>query len=317
MTEQKRKLSAKQLLADIGSGMTDRDLAKKYELTAAQLQSVFQKLANAGLLDSARLDKQAASFNAEPTPAQTPRAPQTREALPQAPSQEPVSHLATAAPFILNAVSGLKGEWKAILSEDRLKLESADGNHSVEIPNSEADEKLQLTESSIFPPFLLLFEPKRTAFKLDPDQLRLFKEWFGPPTPARLRRVLKPRFSFCIAIGILYLVLSIPLPGDPQSGMDPVPFDPIGAFLGVSLLALALLAKFRPSRTLLVLDAIWFLLLAVNVGIGIYSGNSPWWLILGALLIWSAFEAFRDYQRLKIDHSVSAGEEAARPIAPQ
>jgi hypothetical protein len=227
------------------------------------------------------------------------------------------AHVPATEPILLNAVSGLKGEWKAFLSEDRLKLESADGNHVVEIPNSEADEKLQLTESSIFPPFLLLFEPKRTAFKLDPDQLSRLKEWFGPPTPARLRRVLKPRFSFCIAIGILYLVLSIPLSGDPVAGMDPIPFDPIGAFLGVSLLALALLAKFRPSRILLLLDAIWFLLLAVSVGFGIYSGNSPWWLLLGAVLIWSAFDAYRDFQRLKIDHSVSADGEVAKPIAPQ
>ena len=37
MTEQKRKLSAKQLLADISAGMTDQDLAKKNELTAAQI----------------------------------------------------------------------------------------------------------------------------------------------------------------------------------------------------------------------------------------------------------------------------------------
>ncbi|MEW6111987.1 MAG: hypothetical protein AB1664_07645 [Thermodesulfobacteriota bacterium] len=300
MAEQKRKLSAKQLLADISAGMTDQDLAKKYELTAEQLQSVFQKLANAGLLDTAKVGARSASVETEPTPA-----------------QQTISHAAAAEPFMLNAVSGLKGEWKALLSQDRLKLESADGNHVVEIPNSEADEKLQLTESSIFPPFLLLFEPKRTAFKLDPDQLGRLKEWFGPPTPARLQRVLKPRFSFCIAIGILYLVVSIPLPGDPVSGMDPIPFDPVGAFLGVSLLALALLAKFRPSRILLLLDAIWFLLLAVNVGIGIYSGNSPWWLLLGAVLIWSAFEAYRDFQRLKIDHSVSAGGEVAKPVAPQ
>ncbi|MBI5570493.1 MAG: hypothetical protein HY914_11150 [Desulfomonile tiedjei] len=316
MTEPKRKLSAKQLVADISAGMTDRELARKYELTSHQLESVFQKLAKAGLLDGTRLDDRSASAKSRPVPAPSTLPPQTDVVQPKAPAHLAISS-AAAESFLLNAASGIKGEWRACLSGDSLKLESPDGSHSVEIQAAEADEKLQLWESSLFPPFLVLLKPKRTAFKLDPDLLSRFKEWFGPPTAARLRQVLKPRFSFCIAIGILYLVTSMPLPGDSQVGIDPLPFDPVSAFLGVSLLVLALLAKFRPSRTLLLLDAVWFLLLTVNLGIGIYQGNSPWWLILGAVLLWTAYEALRDYQRLKLDDSVSARGKVAKPIAPQ
>jgi hypothetical protein len=317
VTESKRKLSAKQLVADISTGMTDQELAGKYELTAEQLHSVFQKLAKAGLLTDARLHGRSASVKPEPSREYPAPLPQTDEVQPKAPAYQAISKTAAAEPFLLTAASGLKGDWQAFLSGDSLKLESPDGSHCVEILRSEADEKLQLWESSLFPPFLVLPEPKRTAFKLAPDQFRRFKEWFGPPTPARVKSILKPRFSFCIAIGILYLVTSMPLPGDSQAGIDPLPFDPVSAFLGVSLLVLALLAKFRPSRTLLLLDAFWFLLLTVNLGIGIYQGNSPWWLILGAVLIWTAFEAFRDFQRLKPDNPVSAGGEEAKPIAPQ
>jgi hypothetical protein len=72
MTEQKRKLSAKQLLADISAGMTDQDLAKKYELTAAQLQSVFQKLCNAGLLDGSKPGRLSAPTKTETSPVYPP-----------------------------------------------------------------------------------------------------------------------------------------------------------------------------------------------------------------------------------------------------
>jgi hypothetical protein len=299
MVEAKRRLSAKQLLADIRAGMTDQELARKYELTTGQLHSVFRKLTNAGLLDDARPAARTAPVKREQVTGRLPPLPQTNEAQAESSARKAVFGPAAAEPMVLTAAAGLKGEWKGLLSQDFLRLESLDGKHSVEIPVSHADEKLRLMESSIFPPVLVLLEPKRTAFKLDPDQLRRFKEWLGPPTPARLRHVLKPRFSFCIAIGILYLVTSLPLSGVPESGIEPVPFNPIGTFLGVSLLGLALLAKFRPSRTLLLLDAIWFLVLAANVGIGIYRGDSLWWLIMGPVLIWSAFEAYRDFKRLE------------------
>lgn len=317
MSENKRKLSAKQLLADINAGMTNRELANKHVLTDEQLQTVLQKLTNAGLLDKSRRDEtQAVRDDRESISKPAPFA-QTDNDQARSSASEKHTGPPTTEPFLLNAVTGLKGEWKAFLSPHSLKLESVSGDYAEEIPVSEADEKLQLMESSIFSPFLILLQPKRTTFKLDRDQLSRLKEWFGPPTPARLRLALKSRFSLCIGMGILFLILSVPLSGDPQSGTQAIAFDPAGFLLGASLLALAIWAKVRPHRILLLLDAVWFCLLAAKVGVTVYQGSSAWWLIVLPLLLSSAFNAFQDYQRLKVEPALPAGSEVVKAVSQE
>ncbi len=58
---QKRKLSAKEVLADIRAGMYDEQLMQKYKLSTASLQSLFGKLLKAGLITRSELDQRAKS----------------------------------------------------------------------------------------------------------------------------------------------------------------------------------------------------------------------------------------------------------------
>ena len=51
----KRKISGKQLLSDIKSGMSDAQLMAKHDLTPKGLQSALSKLVEAGLLNAASL----------------------------------------------------------------------------------------------------------------------------------------------------------------------------------------------------------------------------------------------------------------------
>ena len=51
----KRKISAKELVSDIKSGMTDAQLMAKYELTAKGLDALFSKLIQAGLLNASSI----------------------------------------------------------------------------------------------------------------------------------------------------------------------------------------------------------------------------------------------------------------------
>ena len=48
---EKKKISAKDALADIRSGMSDANLMSKYLLSNAGLQSLFDKLVTAGYID--------------------------------------------------------------------------------------------------------------------------------------------------------------------------------------------------------------------------------------------------------------------------
>ncbi len=51
----KRKISAKELVSDIKAGMTDAQLMSKYELTAKALEGLFSKLIQAGAINAATL----------------------------------------------------------------------------------------------------------------------------------------------------------------------------------------------------------------------------------------------------------------------
>lgn len=55
----KRKITARDLLADLHAQMTDFELMGKYKLSAQGLQSVFNKLVKAGLITQAELDSRA------------------------------------------------------------------------------------------------------------------------------------------------------------------------------------------------------------------------------------------------------------------
>jgi hypothetical protein len=52
----KRKITGREVLKDIKAGMDDPELMDKYKLSAQGLQSVFNKLVNAGVLTQAELD---------------------------------------------------------------------------------------------------------------------------------------------------------------------------------------------------------------------------------------------------------------------
>ena len=59
---EKKKISAKEALADIHSGMSDSALMSKYLLSSAGLQSLFDKLVTAGYLDLAEIQKRTWGF---------------------------------------------------------------------------------------------------------------------------------------------------------------------------------------------------------------------------------------------------------------
>ena len=53
---EKRKITAREVLRDIRSGLSDQDLMEKYTLSAQGLQSVFHKLVSAGVISQPELD---------------------------------------------------------------------------------------------------------------------------------------------------------------------------------------------------------------------------------------------------------------------
>jgi hypothetical protein len=70
----KKQISAKEVLQDIKSGLSDEELMTKFGLSLDSLESLFKQMMDAGILNKRMLDNRTAEFSLEiDTPAQAPR----------------------------------------------------------------------------------------------------------------------------------------------------------------------------------------------------------------------------------------------------
>jgi hypothetical protein len=142
-------------------------------------------------------------------------------------------------------------------------------------------------------------KPVGKVLRLDPQSFQTFTDWLGyQPT---LALSLKQRYAWLIAIGVLFVLSSLPLAGDPQKGIAPIPFHPLDMGLGLSLVLIGVLSRRRPHRIYFLLDSAWFLILAISTSHNIVAGSSPFWLVVVLLqlslvasgyLSWQRFAAF-------------------------
>lgn len=141
-----------------------------------------------------------------------------------------------------------KGIWTISLGQDTLTLTAVDGNESFELTRPDAEEKIVLFEprasfANVKPSLIVRIPKRKLSFKLEHAQAASLKQWLGPPTIRGLKVALKRRLRWCIPFGILWILGSLPLPADPEAGTEAIPFDILGAFLGVSLISLSILAE--------------------------------------------------------------------------
>jgi hypothetical protein len=198
----------------------------------------------------------------------------------------------------VTAQAGRKGVWTVSLDAEALTFAAGDGDESFQILRADADEKTELRESWFTDPLLLVsISKKKVIFKLRRAQVAALKEWLGPPTIRGLKVALKRRLAWNIPIGIFFVLVSLPLAADPEAGTEAVPFDAVSAALGASLIAIAILARLWTRRILLLLDALWYLFLAIDIGVGIFHGKSPMWALLIIVLLMGAKSGFSEHQR--------------------
>src|SRR5688572_11206359 len=88
----------------------------------------------------------------------------------------------------------------------------------------------------------------KKLFRLDPAGFAAFEAWAGPPTLDDLRKSLKRRFAWSFTLGVLIILTSLPLPGDPERDIPDLPLNSLSLALGIGLIAAGLLSRFVPSR---------------------------------------------------------------------
>lgn len=189
--------------------------------------------------------------------------------------------------------------WTLRASESGLELER-DGERYVILPE-ELGKRATLADGALVRGVLsvrLEGRGGRDAFHLEDASVTALLRGLGPHLAVRW--LLGQHVRFFLAIAILFLLTSIPVPGDPASGAEPIPLDWMGIVLGLGLVVIAIAARYRPQAWLFVLDAGWlFVLAATGVADVVRGAASPWWLLLYAALASSAWTAVRLYRRLR------------------
>jgi hypothetical protein len=186
--------------------------------------------------------------------------------------------------------------WTLRLFPQGLRLTpQREGEASIHTLRSEIATHVELVNFGVTRHTLVVRKPKRRVFKLDPAAWAELLAWVGHD--ARLRIALRQRLGYGIPVGILVLISSLPVPGNPEAGIEGFAFNPLFAVLGVLLIAGAILARRRPHPALFLLDSAWFAVLAGTLVWRVIHGGSPLWLILVVLqllLVWSGVSLFRD-----------------------
>jgi hypothetical protein len=202
--------------------------------------------------------------------------------------------------FELEEVNAKKDRWFLTLAEGRIRVERDDGREGHDIERSRYGTGFELRKLPGSRQVLFVRMPKGKAFHLEPAVADAIERWLRPFTRADVAAMLKARLKWTIPIAILFILTSMPLPGDAEQGIDPIPFDPIGCVLGVGLIVLAILARVAPHRNLFLVDAVWFVMLAADTAWSVVAeGSSPLWLLLSLFLVWAAAAPLALYRRFE------------------
>lgn len=184
-----------------------------------------------------------------------------------------------------------RGLWDLALGEEQLQAtRQGEASETFSCSRAEIAERGDVVDGLIARRTVTTPPPKR-LLQLDVEGFEAFKRWMGPD--ARLRIELRRRFSWALPLGVLMMFGSLPMDGDPAAGIDPVPFDWVGAMLGVLLVATGFLAKRRPDHNFLLADSGWFLVLAGVAGREYLRGGSIFWVFLILLDIWLVYRGIK------------------------
>jgi hypothetical protein len=196
-------------------------------------------------------------------------------------------------------------KWTLRLFPEGLRGERQDDGAAIHVLRAKLPNVVQLHDGLLLKRTLVVKKPRRTTLQLDPDGFRRLSRWIGEPTI--LRMALKRRLSWTIPIGILFVVTSVPLPGDVEAGIEAVPFNPISAVLGTALIVQGVASRIWPRPVFLLLDALWFGGLAVDTAYRVTQGQSSYWLVFVVLQVGLAVSGLRLWRRF---HGAS---DASRP----
>ncbi len=196
--------------------------------------------------------------------------------------------------YVIEPLGKKAGSWRLVIRSADLALYEDPDTQPFVILREQLQRDVVLLERMRV---LVVNKPTKVTFKLPPEAVGAVADWIGARVLAAF--YLKRRYAWVLPVAILWVLGSLPLPGDPDSGVEPVALDVVGLGLGVALVASWAFAKWRPNPLLFLVDSIWFLCLAGYLAHGVFEGRSKLWMLLVGLLLWMVLTGFKHYARFR------------------
>lgn len=194
----------------------------------------------------------------------------------------------------LTEVGTAPGEWTLTLHADHLELKKASEPLATGILREEAMKSAVLIEGlKVF----AVSKPFKASFKLTPEATGVIARWIGLPVLAAI--YLRRRYGWVLPVAVIWMLGSLPMPGDPEADIQPVAFDPVGFALGATLVLSWAFAKWRPHAVLFLVDSIWFAIMAGHLVLSVVNGWSKAWLLLLGPLLWMAVTGLKHFYRFR------------------
>jgi hypothetical protein len=209
-------------------------------------------------------------------------------------------------------LAGKQPKWRLILAPDAFRLEPLEAGESIDVPRAERVKRVELFNGVLARRILAVtLAPGRKLFRLDPAGYAAYEAWAGPPTMEDLRKSLKRRFGWSVALGALIILTSVPLPGDPEAGVPALPLNPLTLAMGIALIAAGLMSRLMPSRVFILADCLWIAIAAVTTVENLLESPGIFGAVLLALQANYVVMSIQDYRRYG-----AMKEEADPPGAP-
>jgi hypothetical protein len=190
-----------------------------------------------------------------------------------------------------------QGYWRLSLGEG---LVATSGDHGAFVlTRDEVMKQISIFDGLFLRRTISFKKPIGKVLQMDEQNFQAFADWLGYKPMLKLS--LGQRYSWVLGTGILFVISSIPMPGDPQKGIPPIPWNPLDFGLGACLILIGYLSKKLPHRGCFALDSAWFFVLALTTFSNLIASGSHFWFPIVALqlslgvsgfLLWRRFTAF-------------------------
>lgn len=158
-----------------------------------------------------------------------------------------------------------KRAWRFDLDAENIRIVPLESGESLEFTREAAQTAINVVDGLILRRLVTFPEEEtKPVFRLPKEHFQQLLRWLGPPSKARLAAEIRRRTRALIPIAFLFVLTALPCPGEASGGANAVPLDIMGMTLGLGLILIFIIGRFKPHRLVFLLDALWWMGLATD-----------------------------------------------------